>query len=81
MANLERRVDSDDEFKKPPEIVPFGATNDTVPTISVVPKAILPRGQRKAKLPKPLSPALQRERARVMKAYRELLERRKNGLA
>ena len=80
MAKLERRADSDDEFRQA-DVVPFGATNDTVPTISVVPKAILPKGQRKVKLPKPLSPALQRERARVMKAYRELLERRKNGLA
>ena len=80
MAKLQRRADSDDEFRQA-DVVPFGATNDTVPTISVVPKAILPKGQRKVKLPKPLSPALQRERARVMKAYRELLERRKNGLA
>ena len=37
MAKLERRADSDDEFRQA-DVVPFGATNDTVPTISVVPK-------------------------------------------
>jgi hypothetical protein len=80
LKNRRLRADSDDDYRKA-DVIPFGATNDTVPTISVVPKAILPKGQRKVKLPKPLSPALQRERARVMKAYQELLERRKRGLA
>lgn len=60
MTIQRKRAGSDDGFKKV-DVIPFGATNDTVPSLSVVPKAVAQKGQKK-KLPKPLSPAMQRER-------------------
>lgn len=73
------------------ERLPFGATNDTVPDLSVVPRRLGAKKKREvdarvtfskkkgghAKQSKLSDSELQKERARVMKAYAELLKRRK----
>eukprot|EP00939_MAST-03C_sp_MAST-3C-sp1_P003988 g3988.t1 len=79
--------DGDDvrNFRKA-ESVPFGATNDTVPTLSIVPRRFDPPQKRKKasgvsfRKKSSLSPAaLKIERAKVMEAYKKMLERRKQG--
>lgn len=69
----ERRANRDDDVRdfRKAEVVPFGEVNDTVPTITVVPRLVKPKST--------LSPMMQRERAKVMRAYKEMLERRKRG--